>query len=89
MGNRKAVLAQADLFTAARGLALQISTEVLRPHFLYNGHVRDTARKRLINTLVVETRLPPSDAQHVADKLVDLATSNRERFLRLASRPLQ
>ncbi|MFS8096170.1 HsdR family type I site-specific deoxyribonuclease [Lentzea alba] len=89
VANRKPGLAQVDVFTAARGLALQISAEVLRPHFLYNGHVRDTARKRLINTLVVETRLAPSDAQHIADKLVDLATSNRERFLRLVDRPRQ
>jgi type I restriction enzyme R subunit len=89
VANWKPGLAHIDIFTAARGLALQISTEVLRPHFLYNGHVRDTARKRLINTLVVETRLAPSEAQHVADKLVDLATSNRERFLRLADRPRQ
>src|SRR5262249_54881443 len=79
-------LAHLDIVTAARGLAGQISVEVLRPHFLYNGHVRETARKRLIQTLVVNTRLVPVDAQHIADKLVDLATSNRERFLRLSDR---
>ncbi|PKW14294.1 hypothetical protein [Saccharopolyspora spinosa] len=86
MADRPA-LAQLDIVTAARGLAVQISDEVLRPHFLYNGHVRETARKRLIQTLVVDIRFTPATAQHIADRLVDLATSNRERFLRLNDRP--
>jgi type I restriction enzyme R subunit len=80
-------LANIDVVFAARGLAEQIRVEVQRPHFLYNGQVRDTARKRFIHTLVVDIQFTPDIARNTADKLVDLATSNRERFLRLGRRP--
>ncbi|MFC9251204.1 type I restriction endonuclease subunit R [Amycolatopsis thailandensis] len=72
-----------DMVDVARKLAVQLQLEVHRPHFLYNGTVRETARKRLVRRLVVEERFTPDVARNTADKLVDLATSNRERFLRL------
>ncbi|HEX9339542.1 MAG TPA: hypothetical protein VF892_26800, partial [Pseudonocardiaceae bacterium] len=58
-------------------------------HFLYNGVVRERTRRRFVRELVGEAAFTPDEARKTADLLVDLATRNRERFLRLTRRPDQ
>ncbi|MCG8921432.1 type I restriction endonuclease subunit R [Lentzea sp. CC55] len=75
-----------DLVDRARLLSRTIAVEVQPHHFPYNGQVRDRARKTLVGKLKWDVKLPLSAARYTADRLMELATRNRERFLRLVSK---
>lgn len=75
-----------DLVDAARTLALEISDRVDRPHFHYSTEVREELRRHLVMRLVTWQQLTLDEARRTADELVRIASSSRERFLRLGDR---
>ncbi len=78
-----------EIVSVARRLSVHVASAVTPAHFLYNGVVRERTRRRFVRELVGEAAFTPDEARKTADLLVDLATRNRERFLRLTRRPDQ
>jgi len=80
-------LSNVDVVFVARKIAREIGVAVRPTHFLYNGEVRERVRRQLVVGLVEEVGVGRDDASHTADRMIELATRNRERFLRLAQTP--
>jgi type I restriction enzyme R subunit len=81
-GEHLNTLPPVDLVDRSRELSIEIGEALRAPHFPYKSEARERMRRKLVHDLIFNDGFQRDKALQTADELVNLATRNRERFLR-------